>query len=501
MGKVEQLITYAVQIKDKKEREEEVKRIVSILYNMDEKLGCSYADFIKFLCEMNINMNIKVYFFMLAYCCLDNNSCQEICKDVLDHIIYVNGEEKYKEEFRHMLKNDIKLQEVYSEYFKKIDYWYILHGKYNDDDVSFVLELPKFIEIVLSDENFIEKIRRRKYFTIDKFEGFFRFLPGYFIPIYTGSPKGIKELYYYHFSDKLPEEAIEEFYNLQINIINDDNPLLFEYIDRISVLKNALKNILKDDSFYSNLETIMLKANLSFKLAINFANMYYETGFYKLLVENNSFNDEMRRKIEYLAKSNKKKDVKQLENLENITFEDLIKMKEEKNDAISSNDGGPQSRTSIHFFKKLWARGLIVVKPDGTSEEYPGPHKEGLYRAFGIEIFAGETLTQKCEEMVLRENPVTLMVLENEVNTLYLPEYPSIQAKTKIVQMFSEDANPNGSVGIFQYDSETDECQYKISNYDVVSVRDAIDIIKGLEVREYEYENDKDTVTYTQGIA
>lgn len=480
----EKRITQVMQIKDENEREKEIKNII---LGLTAFLPHDYKQAKDLICGMNIELSIKARFFMQAskygrddylYWICSNEAFFDFCFEDLVYDFF-----QYKKEFLERLKTDLVLQREYAKYFKYIHFRFM--HEYSED-LNVVLNLPMFEKGVLKDEEFIDNYLGSYEADYDYFE-FFKNLPkkyGYLISL-CASRMDLGSLYYIYFDDILPNNAIHEFYDMQTSILfNEDNPLRLDKKYRVSALKEALRNVLNDDRFYPNMKSIQSKANLSFKMTVDFAYKYYGTKLYdKLLAEENRLSDEMQRKIQYLAKSKKKKNVEQLTRLEQITMQELRKMEREKTIVESKIVGGPNSTTNIHFFYDSAEREVRIFFPDGKvdTKECLNGHTEGLKSAYG-EDFNGETLTQECAESAIKKYSTSTWVIENEIALIYIPESLFKFQKKSIIDSL-KNANDGAKIGAFMYDSELNGCIILNDGDELVDPREAIEYINEIEER------------------
>ena len=474
MEEIKKRINKAMQIQDKNDRKNEVKKIIldlkKKLNNESRRLKENQVY------NMDLDLVTKAKFFMVASECeheADIYCINEVAGffDIGFWVITVIDDPismEFNEEFVDLLKTNRALQEEYTVYFKSIGFESVNSYINNLEDL---FELPCFKNSVLTDEIFIEDIQNKLFSPASK-QYFFSVIPNeysYLILLFDDE-KGrlkdlLKELFNLHFGNQLTKENIDEIIELRERILSKSNPRELNRGYRVRKLKNVLRNVLKDERFYSDMKKIQSIANLELEVIVNFTYKYYGTGLWNdLLCENEQVSDEMHEKIKYLANSEKKEDTEQitLKKLENMTENDLKNMKKQENierEAVKSDvQGGPVANTLNHFMPDCDETECRRINYDGTVDKVGycytfGTHLPGLKKIYGIDFVGKKSLPMEIAEKAIEEFSSITWTIEFEKSYIYSLDSPSKEQK-KVSIEWLKTADKASKVVFLVYDSK-----------------------------------------------
>lgn len=322
--------------------------IIDFLKDKSLEEQCSFLD--EYIEPMEITFAEKIKFFLAV---VNMNYDLTFTREVVTYWIMMTINVNNLEEFIELITKDENIQSLYVDYFKMYANYHNRASAESVQHMQSILNLPKFKEKVLTDEEFISK-------RLTDSAQFFQELPkefGYLISLYDTekdlgywNPCYLQELYEKFYGDKLSEEEQLELINLQHEIMREPNILQLLQKDRMADLKYVLKQILIDKNFYKKIKEMKERSGLDIRIIFSLVHKYYNSKFYILLMdENREFDKDTIEKIKYLANENKVQNVEELENFDQIQLRDLQNMKKEIKKDIKSNL--QQERTKSHNWR------------------------------------------------------------------------------------------------------------------------------------------------------
>ena len=444
--------------------EENFGRLLTKMAEKYNNLNFQHLD--NFFSESPIDAVTKAKFLLRAINAVDGNvtNNREFYFEVIPYLLETCMQ-KNKKEFVDFASQDINTQKSLVDYIKKFPMSAIVIL----DEAS---NIPLVKEQILEDEEFIVKNFPR--------EGeFFEHLPkeyGHLICFYDTKLneldfKFIQTLYNKHFGDKLKESEQMQLIRWQYEL-KAKNDMRVSLKDILQPLEFGLKKIEEDNMFLEQIRSLKDKLKLDITETIQIAFNYQNSKLYQELIASNEIDDTLRAKLEYLSKEKKVVDINSLQDLENVTLEELHDMDKEQTYITSfSFRGGPSSATLKPVFPDSTSREVRRIDQDGTMttelvKNYEN-HEDAVKRIYERDVNYQEgctTVWQRSIEGVKQTLAVTL-VIESEQCHMYLPSTISDEQRSKLIEL-TNSANEASRFGIVIYDLKKDKIY--ISSKDLV---------------------------------
>ena len=431
--------------------------------------GSKFNELCDFIENSDVENRKKTIFLLRAASVVDLNDTKN--RDFnLEYIPYFLGTciQSDEEDFVDLVTQDSKMQELLIEYIKK----------FPDSAMSIwpkVSNLPQVKEKILEDEEFVIN-------TLTKEPEFFEGLPeeyAHFICFYKVKNNKMdveymKLLYQKYYGDILSD--IDQLYLIdwqikleEYNRMNINPRIIREPLDF------GLKKLKEDDSFLKLKDKLQLKIFELMQLSFNYRN----SSLCNELITLNEIDEELVEKIRFLSRGRKIIGINSLEDLRNITLDELSNMErepiqvEEISNIVRSNTGGPNSRTLKPVFSDSKDKEIRRINPDGSVKietlTYLGERHEDIFeRAYNGELELSEdcdTVFQRSIEAIKQLSTITL-VIEKEQCYIYLPENLSAEQKRVILELISS-AEEEGRFGIVSYNTQTGKVAFHYEGKDV----------------------------------
>ena len=238
----------------------------------------------------------------------------------------------------------------------------------------------------------------------------------------------------------------------------------------------------------------MLQYNLSIDLNVllKFASKYCDTKLFKQLSNTSKISDEnLLKKITFLAKNSKISDLNTLEKLITISMSELQKMcyeNEEDGNILSYLPGGPISKTIYSVFADSYEREIRRIDPDGSYKILPLLFEQG--HAEGVNIIYKDSITFKDKkgsaveyslEATKKLSSITF-VIENEQCFIYMPIQITEEQKN-IVKNWINSTTEYGKLGIMLYNAKLDK-SILANEGDMLNKEGAMDFINNIEIKD-----------------
>ena len=498
MENFEKRIIEAIQIQDETERQNKVEQIVLDL--MDFFGNEEIPQKINKICSMNIDFDQKLLFFMAVSDC--NRKERNFSIFTLHILPYCfdksiqelkDGFLELKPDFLNLVRDDLDFQKQYANYYKRHHYnSYTIQA-----NIEELLSLPMFKKYVLTDEKFIAN-------HIGGSMDFFESLPkeyGYLISLcWLKDSRYLQSLYKMYYDGVLSEEQQEELAKLQAELNSSPNIFQVDRNVKNSKITFILRQISKDEDFYSNLKYIQEKSGLDLGLIISFAQKYYDTELYQRLLNETTEIDLITiDKIEYLAYKIKDTDI--INNLEKFNIEDLIDAEKEINTKVKSHlDGGPQSKKDKQLFfedsesnreiRIIYKNGQMQIVKLSSSDDHIFKIQD-VFRG-KIEDVDSYSMPINLATKAAEELSAITYIVENEQCTIIMPNDPSIEQK-KVSRELLRTASNFGIIGIDVFYRNLNDSSL-LNNGHFMGKRQAIFFISNMGGRITDEQLDKVTI-------
>lgn len=442
--------------------------------------GRNFNEIVNSIIDMKIPFKDRIEFILKA----DSFNNDENATVFYELLPYAMSKciEQYPDEFIYIISKDEKLQSMAGKYFKQFPTEMMKAWKG-------MANLPKIKEIVLDDEQFISK-------NMESNINFFSNLPreyGYLITLYNARDNrflgNITNLYSNYFTGIISDEEINELISLHAEINSEPNMLRLSTKDKMRELEYVLKETIKDEQFFKKMKLIGNKCNLELRELIVFTYKYADTDLYRQLQEGEVTSDVVQ-KIKYLASEGKIEQIKSLDDIYNVSMEELQKMDKQRKTVIQSRlRGGPNSDTMQHIFPDSESREVRRIDQNGEFRSAPvitfENHEDAVERVYEDSIQFPEDCTDaisRCREAAKQLHSVTF-VIENEQCFIYVPDDISERQK-EVCKKWLGTAIEESKIGIFIYDRKEDKTD--IANEDTMDKDTALKFILDINHRDVE---------------
>ncbi|MBR4261850.1 MAG: hypothetical protein IKQ35_00615 [Bacilli bacterium] len=412
-----------------------------------------YSEIKKYILDLDLSVSELIRFLSIA-----PTRCEDIVSRTfrLEYLEVLFGEytEENSEAFFSTLESSSELR-------REVAKWYAYGGYFEPSELEILLKMKEFQELILNNNEIV--VNRFKHD-----DEFFQILPkeyAYLCALYDTRGNGknfIHRLYEKHFSDILDENDILELERLHIEIAGRPNP--FEIgLDIIMMdYEYCLKQIIEDPTYLQVLKSISSKTGLDLETVMKFASRYDRTSLFKEVYQREDISEDLVDKIRYISSVGKIKDEGLIQDIDNVSIEELKQAeKEDKTNIMHSIMGGPHSRTRENIFDDGYDREIISIDQDGEVERkqivFTSNHEDGIK-----ELYSSIEFPEDCETAVDRaiyavtELSTITLIVEREMALSVVPKNMTEAQLSTLTDMF-EKANSNGIVAVLSYDSETGE--------------------------------------------
>ncbi len=343
MGRIETKIKQTLKIQDENERKLKIDAMITKM--IEELKGKNWNEKARILNSLDLDYENKLKFFI--FCFFDRQNLQlsmELVPMIINGLINNN-----LDKFIELIQDNEEMQKMYAMYLKGLP----SEIKNNhENNLEFLLKLPEVKKIVLGDNEFIKN-------KFSKDFKFFESLPkeyGYLISLYdTRDDKDsviIKMLYNKFFGNALNEEEQGELIKIQQEDNQSDNVLKLSIQERTKELEFCLEQIQLDERFFMKIKNFSERAGLNFRDSISFFSKYYNI---ETLDNINEINDDMAKKIQYLASEKKIQNAETLTHFEQYSLDYTL----DELDEIASNE-------NISDFNET---SIIIIEEDDKDEK------------------------------------------------------------------------------------------------------------------------------------
>lgn len=408
-----------------------------------------YPEVKKYILDLDLSASELIRFLSIA-----PTRCEDIVSKTFRleflEVLFVQYTKENKVEFFSSL-------EASSELRKEVAKWYAYCGYFEPSELEILLKMKEFQELILDNNELVAKRFKQD-------DEFFFILPkeyAYLCALYDTRGTGknlIHRLYEKHFSDILDENDILELERLHVEITGRPNP--FEIGPDIIMMdyEYCLKQITDDPTYLLVLKSISSKTGLDLETVMKFASRYDKTDLLKEVYQREDISEDLVDKIRYISSVGKIKDEGLIQDIDNVSIEELKQAEKEDKTNITYNIiGGAHSRTKEHIFYG-YDREIISIDQDGEVERkriiFTSNHEEGVK-----EIYSSIEFPENCKSAIDRaiyaviELSTITLIVENETAPSVVPKNMTEAQLSTLTDMF-EKANPKGIVAVISYDPE-----------------------------------------------
>lgn len=444
-----------------------VNKIVKDFYNnnfslMAQKINqlfkSTYTEdtyFFNLIYNVDLEGKDKLLFFLKI---VDNDKIKlETLKDKFSYKYII----KYINENTENIINWIEDKNFENEFIiwlKKYKYIDRIEG----DILTKILKIPQIQKSILLDlELFKQNYSLNFYKALPQEFGFLiSFYVDYDLDEYT---KDLEKLYNKFFSDNLDKVGKLLFIKEQINLSQKDDIFNLGYLNcyyELSYLCYALKKISENKEYYEVIKRVIKLTNLSLEEILKFFYKYEDALFFKNIIAKTTFNNDIIEKIKYLSFENRIIDYRNIEDLDNISLEDLKKYSNEKNDHVKLQIfGGPTGSTRKKFFQDGYDTEVRIIKYDGSVVSLDA--KEGhvlviekVYSNINYDqpcIMAGEIAALAARQLscitLIIENESCLIIANKDISDEQIESLKNLKLVDK----------DNAKFGIFEVNEENND--------------------------------------------
>ena len=291
----------------------------------------------------------------------------------------------------------------------------------------------------------------------------------------------IKALYEDIFKNKLKDSQILKLIKSHIQIYTDENILEINTQYRSYELIYCLKNILNDSKYFDNLEDLSNKSYLELKYIISLAAKYDKTNFFiSLCNSKTSFDLETIKKIKYLATSPKIKTINNINNIEDISLNELINLEKENNIDINVQ-GGPHSSSFDFFDDNSLESEVRRINPDGACiiDEVVIGHVGSLKHIYEeLKLNDKDVTSIEISSIAAKKLNTITFIIENEMCIIVLPNVITVAQKETCTNQINR-AIDNSKFGIILYNLNTNQIEIISSN--ALGKEEAIQYISNID--------------------
>lgn len=409
----------------------------------------------------------------------DNTSFpKHIFEDSIDEYM-----KKHEQKFLKILNED-KIQELYSNWFIKTGFNNCLENNIYEK----IFNLPKFKEIVLENEKFILE---NMFLDLD----FYEKLPkeyGYLIGLINAKNIPMKltfNIYNKYFDNIIKKSTQLKLLKAGIQMDNTDYSFGIENSNKKLEYTHCLKKIYKNKEYYNILKKLSKKTKLDLRYIISFADKYDDSSFFIDICSKKKLTKNEINKIKYLAISEKIVDNNIIENLYNISLNDLINS-EKKDSTKIGIYGGPISQNNNNPLFSLDSNSKEIrrINVDGSinikSMDFYGSHSAGFDCVYNeLKFNYDDTVFEKSITAIKKINSITF-IIEGEACLIVMPKSISDDQKNILINWIDK-SNKESNIGINIYDKITNKNEILLCNE--IEKNDIIEYIKNLSNDEKKY--------------
>lgn len=405
------------------------------------------------LWDTNLDSRIRIEFCLKAmqYRKENNEGIRNIFTRQVIPYLLIESIKRGEEEFANAIKDKKENQEIVLDYFKEnpgdaIDYWHL------------IVDLPGTKSKILDDEDFISEKMREEDTFFTRLPGGYEYLISYYNPEFNEYDfEYLQSLYQQYYGEVTDKDERTNLMALQYYLKANEgiSPTIL-----MQPLKFILKGIKRDRKMLNNIETISEKTKIKFIQTCLLVYKYKDSKLLKQLFECEEITDEMREKLEYLAKTSRILKINSMQDLENNSLEDIKEMEREVTYVSNAfGRGGPVSRTSIPIFPNSTYREVRRIDPNGEMHTFLVGNNEGhdekVEEIYSEEVKFPETCKtafSRSIEAAKQISAVTL-VIESEQCHMYMPSDLTINQATKCIELV-ESSTEEGKFGAVVFDKE-----------------------------------------------
>ena len=425
-----------------------------------------------------------IFFIRSSLIKLDNDKIRFF--DYFITVIFKNYIEENPTELLEIIKNNDNIQELYINWFKIKE----TNANFRSNFYSEIYNLPKFREIILEDEEFI----LNNLYSLDFYENLPREY-GYLIGLKNIKNIPIKivfKLYNKYFDNILNRN--DQLKLLKTSILMDNTDYSFGIENKLKRLEytHCLKKIYKNIEYYNILKKLSKKSKLNLGYIISFSDKYENTDFFINVCSKKKLTKNEIDKIKYLAISEKILNNNIINNLNNISLNDLINTEKEKSIEIDIY-GGPNSKNSSNplfsidssskEIRRINVDGSIDIKKLteydshslGVDSIYPKIEFESDYKAYAV--FEKAIIATK-------ELDSITFVIEGEACLIVSSKHISDEQKKILINWISK-SSKHSNIAINIYDKRTDKNEMLLCSE--IGKKDTIKYINNLSNNEKKY--------------
>ena len=382
------------------------------------------------------NLNNKeciLFFIRTSLIKIDDNRFQNFDQYMTN--IFRNYIAKHTKDFLEIVKNNEDIQKLYLNWFKIKEY----NTCFKNDFYNEIFNLPKFKEIILEDEKFI---LNNFFLSLD----FYDKLPkeyGYLIGLIKSKNIPIKttlKLYNKFFDGLLYRSDQLKLLKTSIQMDNYDFSFEIDNNNKILEFAHCLKKIYQNKKYYNILKKLSKK-----RLTKNEIN-----------------------KIKYLSISEKILDNNVINNLNNISLNDLINAEKETGIEIGIY-GGPNSKNNNNplFSIDSSSKEIRRINTDGSIDikklDSYGSHSLGIDLIYPeLEFNYNDAVFEKAISAIKELDSITL-IIEGEACLIVISKDIS-DAQKNILTNWINESRKESNIAINIYDKATDKNEMLLCN-------------------------------------
>ena len=426
----------------------------------------SFKEIINYIKNIEFTEKERVEFYIYTITKTDESKYKDTLAktfrlEIIPCLFYSYTEENQDSFYKLLVDN----KEILKEYIK----WFKINPYIDEKAMDLykkIFNLEEFKKEILKDNEFISNNFFRDY-------NFFKLIPddfGYLIALYDTkydkTNEKITDLYNSKITNKISHKDKLELVKTHYSINTEPNIFGLSTKEIMLEFEYCLKHITEDVTYFQIIKELMNKTGLNMKTIMKFASKYDNDQIFKKIYKSaTSLNKEIIDKIKYLASEKKVKDTSKLNNIEEISIEELKKLEKEKNNSIKVKiQGGPHSKTTEKFFKSNnlnYNREIIRIDSDGYISIKPirklDNHDDGVKSIYYDIIFPEECNTAITRALYASKQLSSItIVTEMEMGYLVMPSSPSQEQINSICKLL-DDTNEQSIIGIISYDAVNDK--------------------------------------------
>ena len=382
-----------------------------------------------------------------------------------------------KIEFLNLLKEQ-KFRQGFAALFRKYGHFMNI----DEDILSTILNLPEFLQDVLCNRRFKEKL---EYYRFD----FFKSLPQEYsnlIAFYTEHTNlydnNLKTLYNMYFSKKLNSKQQEQLIEVQNELKNEYDIVESKKYYKLKPLSNLLRRINSDETYYEKLEYIEKNSKLSLIEVIKLLKKYDKTKIFKEICSDKfKYNNENIENLKFLASREKIRDINEIKSLNETSLENLKSMSRiHKSNVKVSITNGPQATTESEdnqIFSDGGFRQIRRINTDGTiiiKDAEGMSHTKAIKAAYKDMVFNEncKTVLERAKKAVEYLSTITF-IIEGDACIMVSPKKIT-QEQFDSLKYLLEITNKTANINTIVYDvnKKEDTLIFDVDSiFDIISVK------------------------------